>query len=309
MSSTALKIIAVVAVLLAVILAAVGYNYSRSFVEQAEKAEKAEQQRAQEKPQTLAVVALKPLAAYKPIDKQDVALVPVAVLPANPYTSLDEVAGKVPLVDVDAGAPVTARYFADSNILARAIPEGFQAISVEVNDVIAVGGFVRPGDVVDVLLFLRGSGDVAQAQSRVLLKDVRVLAYEERIIDRPEGVEESKDQQQRSRQRTAVLAVPEADTTKLMLGVNAGELRLALHAQKSEVETAQVETTDNGLPLSAEAAAKEKAKEASGKAVGITELAKIKSGGRPAAGSGRAVPAGPTVEIVRGTSVQTSSAK
>lgn len=307
MSSTALKIIAVVAVLLAVILAAVGYNYSRSFVEQAEKAEKAEQQRAQEKPQTLAVVALKPLAAYKPIDKQDVALVPVAVLPANPYTSLDEVAGKVPLVDVDAGAPVTARYFADSNILARAIPEGFQAISVEVNDVIAVGGFVRPGDVVDVLLFLRGTGDVAQAQSRVLLKDVRVLAYEERIIDRPEGVEESKDQQ-RSRQRTAVLAVPEADTTKLMLGVNAGELRLALHAQKSEVETAQAETTEAGLPLSAEAAAKEKAKEAS-KAVGITELAKIKSGGRPAGGSGRATPTGPTVEIVRGTSVQTSSAK
>lgn len=308
MSSTALKIIAVVAVLLAVILAAVGYNYSRSFVEQAEKAEKAEQQRAQEKPQTLAVVALKPLAAYKPIDKQDVALVPVTVLPASPYTSLDEVAGKVPLVDIDAGAPVTARYFADSNILARAIPDGFQAISVEVNDVIAVGGFVRPGDVVDVLLFLRGTGDVAQAQSRVLLKDVRVLAYEERIIDRPEGIEDKKDQQ-RSRQRTAVLAVPEADTTKLMLGVNAGELRLALHAQKSEVETAQVETTDNGLPLSAEAVAKEKAKEASGKAVGITELAKIKSGGRPAAGSGRAVPTGPTVEIVRGTSVQTSSAK
>lgn len=307
MSSTALKIIAVVAVLLAVILAAVGYNYSRSFVEQAEKAEKAEQQRAQEKPQTLAVVALKPLAAYKPIAKEDVALVPVAVLPASPYTSLDEVAGKVPLVDVDAGAPVTARYFADSNILARAIPEGFQAISVEVNDVIAVGGFVRPGDVVDVLLFLRGTGDVAQAQSRVLLKDVRVLAYEERIIDRPEGVEESKDQQ-RSRQRTAVLAVPEADTTKLMLGVNAGELRLALHAQKSEIETAEAETTEAGLPLSAEAAAKEKAKEASGKAVGITELAKIKSGGS-AGGSGRAGPTGPTVEIVRGTSVQTSSAK
>ncbi len=307
MSSTALKIIAVVAVLLAVILAAVGYNYSRSFVEQAEKAEKAEQQRAQEKPQTLAVVALKPLAAYKPIAKEDVALVPVAVLPASPYTSLDEVAGKVPLVDVDAGAPVTARYFADSNILARAIPEGFQAISVEVNEVIAVGGFERPGDVVDVLLFLRGTGDVAQAQYRVLLKDVRVLAYEERIIDRPEGVEESKDQQ-RSRQRTAVLAVPEADTTKLMLGVNAGELRLALHAQKSEIETAEAETTEAGLPLSAEAAAKEKAKEASGKAVGITELAKIKSGGS-AGGSGRAGPTGPTVEIVRGTSVQTSSAK
>jgi pilus assembly protein CpaB len=307
MSSTALKIIAVVAVLLAVILAAVGYNYSRGFVEQAEKAEKAEQQRAQEKPQTLAVVALKPLAAYKPIAKEDVALVPVAVLPASPYTSLDQVAGKVPLVDVDAGAPVTARYFADSNILARAIPEGFQAISVEVNDVIAVGGFVRPGDVVDVLLFLRGTGDVPQAQSRVLLKDVRVLAYEERIIDRPEGVEDGKDQQ-RSRQRTAVLAVPEADTTKLMLGVNAGELRLALHAQKSEVETAQVETTDNGLPLSAEALAKEKAKEARGKAVGITELAKIKSGGH-SGGGGRTAPTGPTVEIVRGTSVQTSSAK
>jgi len=309
MSSTALKVIAVVAVLLAIVLAAVGYNYSRSFAEKAEQAEQAEQQRAQEKPQALAVVALKPLAAYKPITKEDVALVPVSVLPSKPFTSLDEVAGKVPLTDIDAGAPVTARYFAESNILARAIPEGFQAVSVEVNDVIAVGGFVRPGDVVDVLLFLRGSGDVAQAQSRVLLENVRVLAYEERIIDRPEGVEDQQDQQQRARQRTAVLAVPEAETTKLMLGVSAGDLRLALHGQKSEVETAQAETTDNGLPLSAEAAAKEKAKKASGKSIGIAELAKIKSQATPSSGGAGQGPKGPTVEIVRGSNVQTTSAK
>lgn len=231
MSSTALKVIAAVTVALALLLALVGYRVSRQYAENADKATQVAQT-----PQTLAVVALRPLAAYKIIDKDAVALVPLAVAPTDFFTNLDEVVGRVPLVDVDAGAPVTGRYFKEGNAVARIIPAGHQALSLEVNDVIAVGGFVRPGDVVDVLVYLRTGSGVPETQARVLLPASRVLAFEERVIDRPQGLkaEEGGSADARRRVRTAVLAVPETETTRVMLGASLGEIRLALRGQAQE---------------------------------------------------------------------------
>lgn len=229
MSSTALKITAAIMVLLAVVLGAVTVKVFRqnAQVAQAAAARSAEQSRA---PQVFAVVAIKPLAAYQPIDRAAIALAPLAVAPAQYFTNIDEVAGKLPLQDIDTGAPVTQRYFKESNVLARTIPAGFKAVSLEVNDVIAVGGFLRPGDIVDVLLFLRSGSGVEQAQARVLLKQVRLLAYEDRIIDRPEGLKDAENKEAKQRRiRTAVLAVPEAETTRVMLGASLGEVRLALN--------------------------------------------------------------------------------
>lgn len=282
MSSTTLKIVAVVAVLLAIVLAFVGFRISRDYAEQAQQAQ--QQVAQQEVKQTLAVVALKPLAAYQPIARDAVALVPVSVVPADPYDSIEDVVNKVPLVDIDAGAPVTQRYFKEGNVLARIIPPGYQAVSVEVNDVIAVGGFVRPGDIVDVLLYLRGGTGLDQPQSRVLLEGARVLAYQERIIDRPEGVQD--DNNQRSRQRTAVLAVAEDQTTKLMLGSSLGELRLALHSQ-AEPLAGDVAQAAGEAQVPGRVSAK-----SPDKAIGLAELGRLKppSQDRPR----------PRVEILRG---------
>lgn len=243
MSSTALKIFAAVSVLAAIILAAVGYRMSRDY---AQKSESAQQQvKQKEAEQTLAVVAVRPLAAYQPIARDAVALVPVSVKPTDPFTSLDEVVGKQPLVDVDAGAPVTRRYFREGNLLARAIPAGFQAISISVTDVLAVGGFLRPGDIVDILIYLRGADGIDKPQARILLPNVRVLAYLEQVVDRPEGVDDKDDKrQQRQTQRTAVLAIADKDTTRLMLGSSLGDLRLALHGQADE--DARVAAAANG---------------------------------------------------------------
>lgn len=293
MSSTALKILAAVSVVVAVILAAIGYRMSREY---AQKSETAQQQvRQQQAEQTLAVVAVKPLAAYKPIARDAVALVPVAVKPADPFTTIDEVVGKQPLVDVDAGAPVTRRYFREGNLLARAIPPGFQAVSISVNDVLAVGGFLRPGDVVDVLIYLRGAEGVDKPQARVLLENVRVLAYLEQVVDRPQGVETDEDRQRRQQQqRTAVLAIAETDTTKLMLGASLGELRLALHGQSETAEVAQAggdESTATAAPPAAKPGAGSKMRP--DKVITIEELARV----RPPPG---AVVPTTRIEVIRG---------
>lgn len=241
MSSKAAKIIAAIAVLLTVILALVGYRVSRTFAEGAQTAASAVKSEAQDaqpaSPKLLAVVAVRPLAAYHKIDKDSVQLVEVAIAPTDYFTSIEQVVGREPLTDIDGGAPITGRYFAEGNPLAKAIPPGFQAVSVDITDVIAVGGFVRPGDVVDVLIYLKGTQDVQDVQARVLLRNTRVLAYQDLITERPEGLKEEEKANRNNenrRSRTAVLAVPLADTTRLMLGASIGELRLALHGLKPE---------------------------------------------------------------------------
>ncbi len=298
MSSTTIKIIAVVSVLAAIVMVLLGFQFSRNFAEQAQKAQA--QVSVQEAKQTLAVVALRPLAAYEPIARDAIALVPVSVVPPSNYGNIDDVVDKVPLVDIDAGAPVTQRYFREGNALVRVIPPGHQAVSVEVNDVVAVGGFVRPGDIVDVLLFLRGGGSATEPQSRVLLESTRVLAYEERIIDRPEGIK--NDDKQRARTRTAVIAVPEKDTTKLMLGASLGELRLALHGQARPGREEAVETPPDDPALAATTAGAKPAPTAApapDKAISLAELSRLKQK------SGAQAPARPKVEILRGSALET----
>lgn len=240
MSSNALKIIAAVTVLLAIVLAVVAFQMTRSYSVADDAARSgAEGEDAQAQPDPAesmprAVVAVAPLAANEPISAEQVKVAPVAVQPDGHFSSVEDVVNRIPLVDVDAGAPLTGRYFKASNPLARIVPEGHKAVSLEVNDVIAVGGFLKPGDTVDVLVYLRGGSGVEAVQARQLLPSVRVLALEDRIIDRPEGLDDEDEQDRRRRQRTVVLAVPDDKVTRLMLGSSIGEVRLAMHGQKPE---------------------------------------------------------------------------
>lgn len=310
MSSTALKVALVVLVLLTILLAGVGFSMSRNYAARTAKAEaevaRAAAEQSRSAPKTLAVVAIKPLAAYKAISRDDVALVPVAVTPTDYFASLDEVASRVPLVDIDAGAPVTKRYFKEGNALARSIPPGHQALALEVNEVIAAGGFVRPGDNVDVLVYLRNGAGVSDAQARVLLDNARVLAYEERVIERPQGLKDDDakgNEQQRRRVRTAVLAVPDKDTTRVMLGLGLGEVRLALRGQQGDrgEEVDAEGTTESGLPLSEAAKAEAAGLKTPDKAVTASEISRVRP---PPALAKKAAPPKETVEVIQGNQVQ-----
>lgn len=253
MSSTALKIAAVVTVLLAIILAVVAFQMTRNYTDapaapapSASAGTTGEQDKKESLP--TAVVAIQPLAAYKPIKAEQVRIAPVAVKTEGHFDSVEDVVNRIPLVDVDTGAPVSGRHFKDANELARIVPPGHKAVSLEVNDVIAVGGFLRPGDIVDVLVYLRGGSGIEAVQARILLREVRVLALEDRIIDRPEGVEDDQEEDRRRRQRTVVLAVPEDKTTRLMLGASLGDVRLAMHGQVPEVAQLDALADDAALP-------------------------------------------------------------
>ena len=73
--------------------------------------------------------------------------------------------------------------------LQATIPAGMRAISVKVNDVVAVAGFVLPGTMVDVLATGSpgGRGGGATMNTRVILENVRVLAAGQKIEQDEEG--------------------------------------------------------------------------------------------------------------------------
>lgn len=301
MSSNALKFLALAALVLAVGLGFVAYRMSQDIGRPAAEAPVGDAQTTTAT--TLAVVSLKPLTAYQPIPADAVTVVPVAVLPDDYYRKPEEAVGRAPLTDVPTGTTLGPRYFREANTLVRSIPPGFQAMSLEINDVIAVGGFVRPGDLVDVLLYIRSTGrEVADSQSRVLLREARVLAYEERILNDAEpsdsGITDgNRAPQQRARRvRTAVLAVPESDTTRVMLGASLGELRLALHGAAPEAEADAAAPGE--LLTAADAPPAAPVEEAP--VITLRELSTIKKRQQPGeAGGGDA----PSVTIYRGSEV------
>lgn len=237
MSSTALKTFAVALIVLAVIFGGVAYYMSQRM---------SGPQTPVSRPvpaddRVLAVVAVAPLPPYQQITAEDVALVPISVEPAQYFTDAGAVVGRTPLRAVAVGAPVTEQAFGTPSALAEAVPPGAQAMSLEVTDVIAVGGFVQPGDVVDVLVYLRESGsEVDASHARVLLREARVLAYRQQLIN--VGDDGGTQSAGNSRQRTVVLAVPEEQTTRVMLGASLGELRLALRAPQPASDAQQAET-------------------------------------------------------------------
>jgi len=100
--------------------------------------------------------------------------------------------------------------------LSTAISPGMKAVSIRVDDVLGVAGFVLPGDRVDVML-TRGAGDEAFVD--ILLQGVRVVAIDQIADDR-------KDQP--SVVRTVTFEVTTEQAQKLTLAANVGTLSLAL---------------------------------------------------------------------------------
>jgi pilus assembly protein CpaB len=245
MSSNLIKIIAAVFVVLAVILAVIGYRMSHDYADNASKAsQQASQAQAPATTQIQVVMAIKPLLANQKIDPASLKVVGVEVAPEHYFISIDDVAGQTPYVDIDTGTVITPRLLGFKDPIAKLVPAGHKAVSLTLTDVIGVGGFVRPGDIVDVLVYLKNDqgNKVDPAQARILLKDALVLGSDEQVIPPPsvpKGQNGDQQQQQPQRhERTVVVAVPDEDVTRVMLGASLGDVRLALHGNQDQTQTA-----------------------------------------------------------------------
>ncbi len=125
-----------------------------------------------------AVVAAHPLALGSRVTAADVKVVPWPA--ANPvpggFTTIEEVADRGVIAPVAENEPLSGNNIAtkDAGVgLPPTIPPGMRAVSVKVNEVIGVAGFVVPGTRVDVMAIVR---DSSKSLARVVVSNVQVLA-------------------------------------------------------------------------------------------------------------------------------------
>ena len=181
------------------------------------------------------VVAVAPIEQGRSIEAESLSLEAVALVPDGSFQKVDDVVGRKVYQRVAKGEPLLSRHFRPPGPVASRIKPGERAIAVKVDGVIGLGGFIQPDDHVDVLLYLaRDSREVSDTQARVLLENIRVLAYGATLERR----EQDEKDDNTNNARTAVLAVPESDVDRLMLGASKGSLRLALRGDPTDGEAA-----------------------------------------------------------------------
>ncbi len=167
------------------------------------------------------------------------------MIQAGAFGSVDKLVGRVPMVPIATGEIIMESHFQAGSHLARLLTPGQRAVAVKVNEVIGGGGYVRPGDYVDVLVYLRGGGaEVKRSVARTVIERVAVLAYGDSLAVGSGGHITSgaaDAAQSDASSHSAVLAIPKNQVEKLMLAENAGVIRLSVvsSAEALSPESAQ----------------------------------------------------------------------
>ena len=105
---------------------------------------------------------------------------PAEFVPPGSFTSIEEVVDRVTVQPIVAGEILMRERFSEyenGSTLAALVSEKMRAVTVRVDDVIGVAGFLLPGNRVDVLAARRETDRRATAET--ILRDVKVLAVDQ----------------------------------------------------------------------------------------------------------------------------------
>jgi len=150
---------------------------------------------------------------------------PAHAVPEGTYHDPGKLVGKVARVTIMANEPVTDARLSrnrSTSLLSMLVQPGRRAISVRVNEVTGISGFVAPNSRVDVLVTI-GRREKLEARSKVILQDVRVLAIDqevEQVDNKPVTV------------KTVTLDVTPRQAEILALAVHEGSLYFVLRNDK-----------------------------------------------------------------------------
>ncbi|WP_404994008.1 Flp pilus assembly protein CpaB [Cupriavidus pauculus] len=179
------------------------------------------------------VVTTRAVEAGKPLSTDALTVMQLPIDPTGAYQEVSRVAGQVPVINLGANVPVLESQLVSG--LARQIPEGDRALAVAVDEVVGVGNQVQPGDFVDVFVILRRDNqEIGESQTRLLLSHLRVLAYGSGAVNEAPKAQSEQMMTRREGAKTAVLSVPLEQVSKLAMAQQAGRLILALRNPKDE---------------------------------------------------------------------------
>jgi pilus assembly protein CpaB len=212
---------------LAVFLAQVWLNNQAD-----ERMKSLEAQRKPPPPPRTIVVAARPLRFGDELTVTSLREVPWPedALPAGAFTkSKDLTEGKrVVLLPIDTNEPILASKITGPGqraTLSALLGNGMKAVTIRVNDVEGVAGFVLPGDHVDVVL--TRTGEKNTAVSDIVIQDVRVLGIDQiadEKADKPSVV------------KAVTLEVDETEGQKVALAATVGTLSLLLRKAGETVD-------------------------------------------------------------------------
>jgi len=157
-------------------------------------------------------------------------------LPPGAITSVDAAAGRVARRPIAAGEPVLESALFERGAaggLGAVIDPSRRAISVKVDSVIGVAGFVKPGSRVDVLATVRRVDlEKAIPFSKLILQDVPVLAVDQKLEEARDGKPELVN--------VVTLQVQPSQAEQLIYAAHEGRLQLALRTP-GDAETAETQ--------------------------------------------------------------------
>src|SRR6478735_3041179 len=189
------------------------------------------------------VVAAKPLRYGMTVTADALREIPWSQdsVPKGAFNSISEVLAdgkRVVLSPIEANEPVLALKVTGAGqraTLSSLVEDGMKAVTIRVNDVEGVGGFVLPGDRVDVVLTRQI--DKGAATTEVVLQNTRVLAVDQIADERAQKAAVAK---------SVTLEVDTVDAQKLWLSSSVGSLSLLLRkaGETAEVRTRKVTLED-----------------------------------------------------------------
>lgn len=195
-------------------------------------------------------VATQPIEFGRPLTNSNVALAdwPAGSVPAGAFAKLpDALNNRVALRPFVAGEPILASLVSGTDgraTLSANLPKDKLAVSVPVSAVSGVSGFVRPGDMVDVLLTRQMPGEGARGDDKmtdVLMEAVPVMAIDQ-VAD--------SSKTDPAVGRTATLQVDTYGAQRLALAQQLGTLSLALRNVSSQPLGPNKTVTARDLSLS-----------------------------------------------------------
>lgn len=171
------------------------------------------------------VVAARDLDVGETLAPEDVKVIewPGGATPAGYAQTPDEVVGRGVVQSIHTNEPVLPFKLAAADLgrgLSMLVPEGMRAVSVPVDDVVAVAGWVRPGTRVDVIVTLDRQGSQGEQMTQIVLQNVEVLGADRVIAQDEEGEAVETE--------FVTLLVSPEDAEKVALAKNNGRLHLAL---------------------------------------------------------------------------------
>ncbi len=171
---------------------------------------------------TSVVIAVVDIEAGKTIKKDDVKEInwPEPNPPLGTIPNLSKIDGRIARVSIMAGEALLETKLAPLDSkggLSSVITPGKRAITVKVNEVVAVAGFALPGSYVDVIV--NAADTQGQAFSKVVLEKVKILAIAQ---------ETSTDSNKPRVVNAVTLELSPVESEQLDLARNIGRLSLVL---------------------------------------------------------------------------------